>query len=115
MKHMPQAPSLHEDGPIVINNTGRFVLKGIPGTVPLNETGDMLFEYLCFLNVNRFWKKVEAIRNFNHVSWPLLICGLPAFAETGNDKTNYLKAALSLNRQLFVCKPITRTEKEDIE
>lgn len=100
--YMPQDLSLREDDPIVINNTGRFVLKGISGTASPTETGDRLFEYLCFLNVNLFWKKVEAVRDLNHVDWPLFLGHLPEMQGRNSDHPGYLKKALSLNRQVFL-------------
>lgn len=39
----------------------------------LNETERMMFEYICFLKVNGFWKGFQEIRDMNHTDLPLFI------------------------------------------
>ncbi len=73
-----QCFSIRDDRRIAIQNDGEFVLTGICGVqeaknLSWEERG--LFEYLCFLYINDFWRRVESIRNINHVSRPMMICG----------------------------------------
>lgn len=99
-KYAPECPAFNRDCRIVLDKTGRFILESSAGAAPaaVSGTEDMLFEYLCFLNVNQFWKKVEAIRDINHAAWPLFITGLNGIEEM----TYYLQKALPLDRQIFV-------------
>ncbi len=99
-KYAPECPAFNRDCRMVLDKTGRFILESSAGAAPaaLSETEDMLFEYLCFLNVNQFWKKVESIRDLNHAAWPLFITGLNGIEEM----TYYLQKALPLDRQVFV-------------
>ena len=111
------AQDFEPDSPrrMIINDTGQFRLKGPPGNDKLSEAEDILFEYLCFLNVNQFWEKVEAIRDFNHVTWPLFIGGLPMFRGKTDDNAYYVEKTLAFNRQVFVCDPVTDAETEGTE
>lgn len=99
-KYVPEYPAFNRDCRIVLDKTGRFILESSAGAAPaaVSGTEDMLFEYLCFLNVNQFWKKVEAIRDLNHAAWPLFIKGLSG-TESASE---YLQKALPLDRQVFV-------------
>lgn len=99
-EYAPESPDFNRDCRMVLDKAGRFILEKSAGAAPaaLSETENMLFEYLCFLNVNQFWKKVEAIRDLNHTAWPLFIKGLSG-TESASE---YLKKALPLDRQVFV-------------
>ena len=89
---------------MVLDKAGRFILESRAGSAPaaLSKTEDMLFEYLCFLNVNQFWKKVEAIRDLNHDAWPLFITGLSDRIGGTEVMSYYLQKALPLDRQVLV-------------
>ena len=67
---------IRKDRRIALQNDGEFVLTDTDGTqIPINLTGEEreLFEYLCFLHLNDFWRRVESVRNINHVSRPLIV------------------------------------------
>ncbi len=102
--YIPQTPAFNKDCRIVLRDTGQFAIESVePGA--LNDRQEALFEYLCFLEVNRFWKSVQEVRDFHHAPWPLFITGLPELAAGTRDATAYLQKALSLERQIFVCGP----------
>ena len=39
----------------------------------LNDRGKKLFDYDCYIEVNKFWCGFEDIRDINHEKWPMLI------------------------------------------
>ncbi len=96
--YVPHTPYFNENCRILLRNTGQFA---VDGDSALNDTEEAIFEYLCFLEVNRFWRDVEAVRDFHFEAWPVFIDGLP-IDDCKNNLSIYLKAALSLGRQVFI-------------
>lgn len=79
----------------------------------LSESDSVLFEYLCYLSINQFWQKVEEIRDFNHINWPLVVFDLCERTDETVELSDYIEKALALNRQVFICKSSTeRNEKK---
>ncbi len=67
---------IRDDRRVAIRNDGEFVLTDSGGAmepISLTEGERKLFEYMCFLYVNDFWKRVELVRDINHVSRPVMI------------------------------------------
>jgi hypothetical protein len=63
---------------ITIKGDGTFVTEKSEDSVlpvPLTENERISFEFQCFLAVNDFWRRVEAVRNMNHIKRPLVVCG----------------------------------------
>ena len=61
---------------ISVADNGRFFAENEKtGEVveDLNETERMMFEYICFLKVNGFWKEFQEIRDMNHMDLPLFV------------------------------------------
>ena len=79
-----------------------------PSPAPPDADSEMLHEYLCFISLNRFWKRIEAIRDLNHVEWPLFLCNSPFPGRNASERSACLEEALSLGRQVFICDPETR-------
>ena len=52
----------------------------------LNDQEKKLFDYYCYIEVNKFWCGFEDIRDINHEKWPMLID-----AEDLNDYTGFHK------------------------
>ena len=42
-------------------------------TADLNDQEKKLFDYYCYIEVNKFWCGFEDIRDINHEKWPMLI------------------------------------------
>ncbi|MBQ3824445.1 MAG: hypothetical protein II808_04450 [Clostridia bacterium] len=59
--------------------------------------GEAFSEYLCYLDLNRFWQRIEETIDLHHASWPLFIVGL---RENGLPADCIYKA-FSLGRQVF--------------
>ncbi len=91
---------------IALRRDGQFVAEDSeqPGKqVELNESEKVIFNFYCYLNVNRFWKEVEAIRDMNYVPWPLFVSnasrihGYPIYLLVFWNKASHL------NRQVIIC------------
>ena len=89
-----------------IDETGRFVTEcgGKQNAADgLKEYEDRMFELMCFLNVNRFWKEFEEIRDLNHIDRPLFITGLAGGNREVKDICGCISETLTADRQIFLC------------
>lgn len=87
-----------------INNQGRFevVYPGVAGELPLSETEEKLFWYICFLNVAEFWTDVENIRNMHHEKKPLIIKNFLEFLDQTTDIDGLIARTTKLGRQVII-------------
>ena len=87
-----------------INNQGKFevVYPGVAGEVPLSETEEKLFWYICFLNVAEFWTDVENIRNMHHEKKPLIIKNFLEFLDQTTDIDGLIARTKKLGRQVII-------------
>ena len=93
-------------GAIIIDDTGRMVSDGKPSPFeqePLSGSDPVVFEFLSFLNVCRFWQEIEEIRDLNHVNWPMIIFDLTESLDDSKALSDCVKEALLSNRQVFLC------------
>ena len=87
-----------------INNQGKFevVYPGVSGEIPLSETEEKLFLYICFLNVAEFWTDVEKIRDMHHEKKPLLIKNFLEFLDQTTDIQGLISRTINLRRQVIL-------------
>ena len=72
----------------------------------LNDQGKKLFDYYCYIEVNKFWCGFEDIRDINHEKWPMLID-----AEDLNDYTGFhklLAKSKGLGNQMVIMNRLKR-------
>lgn len=67
----------------------------------LSETESVLFQFLCYVNVNRFWGEVQNLTG-RCVHKPLFIHNLVYCLDECVDLKEVLKTAVSLNRQIYL-------------
>lgn len=67
-----------------------------------------IFNYLCFLEVNRFWGQVAGKLNFRE-SFPLYICDFICFIDEAVNIKPLIDRMLSLGRQVFLFSDIKDT------
>lgn len=91
--------SLGDGGEVILTKRGRELDRG-----SLSETERTELEFLCFLALNGFWRKIEEIRDFNHVFHPIFIDDLLLRTSRETNVRDHLGAASALKRQLFVCR-----------
>ena len=68
----------------------------------LSEADNLVFQYLCFLHIRRFWDGVQRYCRFPAWTLPIVICD---FSGKLNDNTNYdslLQRALDVSAQVIV-------------
>jgi len=87
-----------------INDQGKFevVYPGVSGEIPLSETEEKLFLYICFLNVAEFWEDVEKIRDMHHEKKPLLIKNFLEFLDQTTDIHGLISRTINLRRQVIL-------------
>ncbi len=98
-----------------INNQGKFevVYPGVSGEIPLSETEEKLFLYICFLNVAEFWEDVEKIRDMHHEKKPLLIKNFLEFLDRTTDIKGLVLRTIKLGRQVILLTlPIDKQTKK---
>lgn len=77
--YMPQKMPGETDLYIILKDSGDFMVENEnePGKqVQLMKTQQMIFECVCYLTVNHFWKQIEAIRDMHHPTWPLIFMNM---------------------------------------
>lgn len=83
-----------------LDKSGKFRAKDRVPRGDLSRTEEALFQYLCFLEVNRFWDSVQSAAG-RTVKKPLLIVSLSDHIDFGADLTQLTEQTLALNRQAF--------------
>ena len=90
---------------IDINKQGFFVVKNNNGkeikSNALKEEYRYVFDYLCFININEFWGKMEEIREMDHIKTPLIISDIDSLVYKW-DMDFLIKKAIKLGRQIIV-------------
>lgn len=87
---------------MILRNDGVFEIKSPTSPekiVSLSPDARLWFEFLCFININRFWNEVEEIRDLNHIGKPLFIKGFSPQNESFFTARPYPETA---DRQLFL-------------
>ncbi len=102
------APKSHYGCQITIDDSGRIFRLGGDASV---ISDDVLFEYTCFLSVNRLWQRIESIRDLHHISWPLFIIDLFEHTEKPTEISNQIKKTVPQDRQIFVCDPLRQNRE----
>lgn len=80
---------------LILDESGKFeVFNGGNDNSPLSETESLIYHFLCFIHLAKFWSEVEKIRDINHLNKPLII---PDFLEKldGNVDKAYITALVS--------------------
>lgn len=57
----------------------------------LSETERTLFNFLCFIEVNKFWQYVNDVRDFNCLKKPLIVINFSEYLDESFGYTDFLK------------------------
>lgn len=98
---LPQPIRIEKQLLLTMDEDGSFLTKDVQLRMDLSATEEILFQYLCFLEVNRFWNEVRKIIG-RTAKKPLFISALPDHIDFCVDLTQLLEQALALNRQVFL-------------
>ncbi len=87
---------------LLLDENGKFeVFDSGDNNIPLSETESLIYHFLCFIHLAKFWSEVEKIRDINHLDKPLVIPDFLERLDKNIDVAPYIAYAVSLERQLF--------------
>lgn len=86
---------------LTMDEDGSFSVKDTMPRRDLSETEEVLLQYFCFLEVNRFWDDVQKTMG-RTVKKPLFIGALTEHIDFCVDLTQLLEQTLEMNRQVFL-------------
>lgn len=100
----PEPINTQKEYQISLTKRGRFevIYPGASEKIPLSETEEKLFLYMCFLNTAEFWKQIENVRNMHHETKPLIIKNLLEFLDQSTKIHNLVMRTLRLKRQIII-------------
>lgn len=98
---LPQPIRIEKQLLLTLGEDGAFLAKDVRPRMDLSATEEVLMQYLCFLEVNRFWNEVQKLMG-RTVKKPLFISALPDHIDFCVDLASLLEQALELNRQVFL-------------
>ena len=98
---LPQPIRIEKQLLLTMDEDGSFLAKDVRPRMDLSATEEVLMQYLCFLEVNRFWNEVQKLMG-RTVKKPLFISALPDHIDFCVDLASLLERALELNRQVFL-------------
>lgn len=98
---LPQPIRIEKQLLLTMDEDGSFLTKDVQLRMDLSATEEILFQYSCFLEVNRFWNEVRKIIG-RTAKKPLFISALPDHIDLCVDLASLLEQTLELNRQVFL-------------
>ena len=100
-KFLPQQFRIEKRLWLTMDGEGCFSAKDVRPRKDLSATEDMLLQYFCFLEVNRFWGEVQKAMG-RTVQKPLFIGALADSIDFCIDLASLLMPAFGLGRQVFL-------------
>lgn len=96
-----------------ITPQGKFIAvkkagyKSINCNLSANE--QTVFNFLCFMEINKFRQFVNSVKDFNYIEKPLILVNFPDFLDESFDYISFL-ARQKLNRKIIVVSDTLCTE-----
>lgn len=107
--YKPQCLRKGKEYLLILDNNGEFRVthpKLPVDTVPnLSESENILYHYLCFLNLSEFWYGIEQIKDIHYVPRPLIISAFVERIDSSIDITDFIVRTRKLGRQTFLMLP----------
>lgn len=75
----------------------------------LSASEQTLFDFLCFVEINKFRQFVNGVKDFNHKEKPLILVNFPDYLDEKFDYISFLKQQ-NLNRKIILVGNIICTE-----
>ena len=75
----------------------------------LSASEQTLFDFLCFIEINKFRQIVNSVKDFNYKEKPLILVNFPDFLDESFDYISFL-ARQKLNRKIIVVSDTLCTE-----
>lgn len=76
----------------------------------LSETEQIIFNFLCFIEINKFWQYVSGVRDFNYKEKPLIIINFSEYLDEAFDYVDFLQKQ-NLNRKIIIISEINVPKK----
>lgn len=67
----------------------------------LSASEQTLFDFLCFVEINKFRQFVNGVKDFNHKEKPLILVNFPEYLDKNFDYISFLKQQ-NLNRKIIL-------------
>ena len=67
----------------------------------LSASEQTLFDFLCFIEINKFRQFVNGVKDFNYKEKPLILVNFPDFLDENFDYVSFLKGQ-NLNRKIII-------------
>lgn len=85
---------------LILDESGKFeVFSGGYNNIPLSETESLVYHFLCFIHLAKFWSEVEKIRDINHLDKPLIIPIFLEMLDENIDVSAFLSLAVGYERR----------------
>ena len=75
----------------------------------LSASEQRLFDFLCFVEINKFRQFVNGVKDFNHKEKPLILVNFPEYLDENFDYISFLKQQ-NLNRKIILVGNIVCTK-----
>lgn len=75
----------------------------------LSASEQTLFDFLCFIEINKFRQFVNGVKDFNHKEKPLILINFPDFLDESFDYISFLEEQ-NLSRKIIIVSDIICTE-----
>lgn len=72
----------------------------------LSASEQTLFDFLCFIEINKFRQFVNGVKDFNHKEKPLILVNFPDFLDESFDYISFLRKQ-KLNRKIIIVSDIS--------
>ena len=96
-----------------ITRQGKFIAIKKVGYKSINydlsASERMLFDFLCFIEINKFRQLVNGVKDFNHKEKPLILVNFPEYLDEKFDYISFLRKQ-KLNRKIIIIVDIICTE-----
>ena len=85
---------------LMLNENGEFyVLKDNDKDIPLSESENMVYHFMSFIHLAKFWADIERMRDINHPLKPLIIPLFLEMLDENIDVSAFLSLAVGYERQ----------------
>ena len=109
----PRQLSLQKNLYFDITRQGKFIAIKKVGYKSINydlsASERMLFDFLCFIEINKFRQLVNGVKDFNHNEKPLILVNFPEYLDEKFDYISFLRKQ-KLNRKIIIIVDIICTE-----
>lgn len=109
----PRQLSLQKNLYFDITRQGKFIAIKKVGYKSINydlsASERMLFDFLCFIEINKFRQLVNGVKDFNHKEKPLILVNFPEYLNEKFDYISFLRKQ-KLNRKIIIIVDIICTE-----